>query len=55
MYRTFNCGMGMVICVAQDQAEQAMETLRASGEAPWIVGRIELAEGDEPRVELGGL
>ena len=45
MLRTFNCGVGMVICVAESDAEQALELLRAEGEEAWRLGRIEAHEG----------
>jgi len=38
MYRTFNCGLGMTLCVAAGDTERAMEILRASGEQPVLVG-----------------
>jgi len=40
MYRTFNCGVGMVVIVAAEQAEQAIEQFRQSGENAWMLGRI---------------
>ena len=40
MYRTFNCGLGMTLCVAATDADKAMEILRASGEQPVIVGEV---------------
>jgi phosphoribosylformylglycinamidine cyclo-ligase len=40
MYRTFNCGLGMTLCVAAGDAERAMEILRASGEVPALVGEV---------------
>ena len=49
MRRTFNCGVGMVVCVAPEDADRALELLRAQGEAPWVLGAIEAA-GGEPRV-----
>jgi phosphoribosylformylglycinamidine cyclo-ligase len=52
MYRTFNCGVGMVIAVAPEQAEQALASLRASGEQAWIAGSVERAVDDEPFVTL---
>ncbi len=55
MYRVLNCGVGMVICVAAEQAEAAMASLRQSGEQPWIIGRISTAESpDTPKVQLKG-
>ena len=40
MYRTFNCGLGMTLCVAATDADEAMEILRASGEQPVLVGEV---------------
>jgi phosphoribosylformylglycinamidine cyclo-ligase len=40
MYRTFNCGLGMTLCVAAGDAERAMDILRASGEQPMLVGEV---------------
>ncbi|MFN3581237.1 MAG: phosphoribosylformylglycinamidine cyclo-ligase [Pseudomonas sp.] len=51
MHRVLNCGVGMVICVAEDQAAAAMQVLRDAGEEPWIIGRIDAASaGAEPVV-----
>lgn len=40
MHRTFNMGIGLVFAVAPDQADAAMADLRATGEAPVIIGDI---------------
>jgi len=47
MYRTFNCGIGMIICVPESQKSLAMDTLKALGEKAWQVGIIERAEDSE--------
>ncbi len=55
MYRTFNCGVGMIACVPADKADAAIALLNAEGEQAWIIGHIEdVAEGEE-QVELQGL
>jgi phosphoribosylformylglycinamidine cyclo-ligase len=41
MLKTFNCGLGMLIVVAPDGVEAATEALRAAGEDPAVIGRIE--------------
>lgn len=41
MYRTFNCGVGMVLVVAADQVDTALAHLAAAGETAWVMGRIE--------------
>jgi phosphoribosylformylglycinamidine cyclo-ligase len=53
MLRTFNCGVGMVVCVAEADAESALEILAQQGETAWRLGRIESGEGD-PTVNLVG-
>src|SRR4029450_12111360 len=40
MLRTFNCGIGFVLCVAPDSVAEAMQTLEAAGEAPTLIGEI---------------
>lgn len=44
MFNTFNMGVGMVITVPADQADQAIEILKANGEDAYRLGVI--AEGD---------
>ena len=45
MFNTFNMGVGMNLVVAKDEADAALETLRAAGEEPVVLG--EIARGDE--------
>jgi phosphoribosylformylglycinamidine cyclo-ligase len=40
MYRTFNCGIGMTICVPAAQADSAVERLTAAGELAAVIGEI---------------
>ncbi|MFW1677100.1 phosphoribosylformylglycinamidine cyclo-ligase [Pontibacter sp. JAM-7] len=54
MYRTFNCGVGMVICVPAEQKHAALTLLNAAGEQAWIIGHIASAAPDEEQVELVG-
>jgi len=51
MWRTFNCGVGMVVGVAAEQADQALTLLREAGETVWRLGYIAAGEG-EPVVEF---
>ena len=55
MHRVLNCGVGMVICVAPEQADAALEVLRAAGEQPWVIGNIAAAGEGAPRVVLNNL
>lgn len=40
MYKTFNCGIGMVMIIAQANAEQAQTILRKYGETVYQIGKI---------------
>jgi len=44
MYRTFNCGVGMVACVAPDERDAALAQLQGAGLRAWEMGRIETGE-----------
>ena len=46
MLRTFNCGLGMLVIVREAALEAVEAALRATGEAPVRVGRIERRTGD---------
>jgi phosphoribosylformylglycinamidine cyclo-ligase len=50
MHRVFNCGIGMVVVVAEADAERAMQQLRAAGEAVHRIGRIEAYAGEPEAV-----
>ena len=52
MYRTFNCGVGMVLCVAPEHAEQTIQLLQAQGEDAWQIGRIDAAQDSADPVQL---
>jgi len=47
MHRVFNCGIGMVLVVAPQDAARASEALRASGETVFTIGGVE-AGATEP-------
>ena len=50
MLRTFNCGVGMVLVVAERDVESVCDALRADGEAPLRLGRVvELGAGERVR------
>ena len=40
MYNTFNMGVGMSIVVPADEADKALEILRANGEDAYLIGEI---------------
>ncbi|AXR06803.1 phosphoribosylformylglycinamidine cyclo-ligase [Salinimonas sediminis] len=51
MYRTFNCGVGMVLVVDEADVENTLSVLKAQGENAWLLGHIESREGDD-QVEI---
>ncbi|HHF3357874.1 TPA: phosphoribosylformylglycinamidine cyclo-ligase [Haemophilus influenzae] len=52
MYRTFNCGVGMVIALPEKEVETALALLEQAGEKAWVIGKIApLGEG-ETQVEI---
>jgi phosphoribosylformylglycinamidine cyclo-ligase len=40
MFNTFNMGVGMSVVVAKEDAERAVEILKANGEDAYIIGEI---------------
>ncbi len=52
MYRTFNCGIGMIIAVPNDSADAVIAQLAQDGEAAFVVGHIEACEQEKPFVEM---
>jgi len=52
MYRTFNCGIGMVVVVAAEHAEQASKLLQAEGETVYRIGTIRARNGDEHQTQV---
>ncbi|MBX9295757.1 phosphoribosylformylglycinamidine cyclo-ligase [Chromobacterium piscinae] len=52
MYRTFNCGIGMVVVVAPEHAEQAMALLREAGETVYRIGQVRERVGDEHQTQI---
>lgn len=52
MYRTFNCGVGMIIAVSAEQLDSALEVLNAQGENAWHIGAIATAKTGEEQVEI---
>ncbi|WDE10054.1 phosphoribosylformylglycinamidine cyclo-ligase [Thalassomonas haliotis] len=52
MYRTFNCGVGMIIAVPSDKLEASQEILKAQGENAWHIGAIDNASAGEEQVAM---
>lgn len=45
MYRTFNCGVGMVLAVPAEHLDEALSFLNDAGETAWHLGSIEAHDG----------
>ena len=52
MYRTFNCGIGMVVIVNESDAAAAAKQLKAAGEAVCIIGTIQARQSDEAQTRV---
>lgn len=45
IYNTFNMGVGMVVCVAQKDAQETVKLLSASGEKAFVLGKTVAGKG----------
>lgn len=57
MLRTFNCGVGLVLCVDKADVQRACDALNAAGEQAWVLGQVARDDGGpkaHARVELVG-
>jgi phosphoribosylformylglycinamidine cyclo-ligase len=52
MYRTFNCGIGMVVMVAAAVADRAQSLLTAEGEQVYRLGVIRPRAGSEAQAQV---
>ena len=52
MYRTFNCGIGMVVIVSQADAARAISQLQAAGEKVSQIGVIRTRQGNEHQTQV---
>ena len=52
MYRTFNCGIGMVLAVVPADAEPALKLLQQAGETAFLIGHVEASPDDNQVVIL---
>lgn len=52
MYRTFNCGIGMVVVVKPDKLNPAMEHIQSSGLQAWEIGTVIAGDQLAERVSI---
>ncbi len=50
MLRTFNCGIGMVICLPEKESDKAIALLQSEGEEVVRLGRIDTSPQQQPQV-----
>jgi len=55
MYRTFNCGVGMVLAVAADDADNVIALMQQHGEHAWRLGQIETIASGTEQVRITGI
>ncbi|WP_407254828.1 phosphoribosylformylglycinamidine cyclo-ligase [Escherichia fergusonii] len=47
MYRTFNCGVGMITALPEAEVENALALLNANGEKAWKIGVIKASDAEQ--------
>ncbi|SDY14806.1 phosphoribosylformylglycinamidine cyclo-ligase [Nitrosomonas sp. Nm33] len=52
MFRVFNCGIGMVLVVAPEYADEAIAILHTHGETVWQIGHIKQRYANEPAIVI---
>lgn len=52
MYRTFNCGVGLIIIVPPHAADTCLATLAQQGENAWVLGEITARREDSRQITL---
>jgi len=52
MWRTFNCGIGMVVILPEADAGAAVDMMKQHDIQAWKIGQIESGSNQEPRVEI---
>lgn len=52
MWRTFNLGVGMVLCVNKNDVDKTLELLSALGEKAWRIGEIQPSPQEQPQVVM---
>jgi phosphoribosylformylglycinamidine cyclo-ligase len=52
LFKTFNCGIGFVVCVREQEAEKTLALLKQSGEEAMIIGHIENSQQENATVDF---
>ena len=51
MLRTFNCGIGMILAIPAEQAEDVITTCRLENIQAWQIGTMDVSDADAPFVQ----
>ena len=54
MFRTFNCGVGLIVVVPAAQADATVALLNAEGEQAWVLGEVQALQAGDKQVEFIG-
>jgi phosphoribosylformylglycinamidine cyclo-ligase len=52
MYKTFNCGVGLILCIDNKNVSKTLTYLKDIGENAWIIGETKSSEGIKDRVVI---
>ena len=52
MLRVFNCGIGMVVVCAPENADALIQLLESAGETVFIIGSVSNRQGTEHQTRL---
>jgi phosphoribosylformylglycinamidine cyclo-ligase len=52
MFRTFNCGIGLILCIPENEVKQAIELLTELDELVWQIGVVAESQQKEPVVKF---
>lgn len=52
MFRTFNCGVGMAMCIPAADADAAVKALEQLGETAWVIGEIVASDNKAPEIHI---
>ena len=47
MLRTFNCGIGMILCVSAEQTQQALDILNKDSDQAFLLGSVASRDSDK--------
>lgn len=52
MWRTFNVGVGLILCVSKNESDKTLKLLGALGEKAWSIGEIQSSSYEHPHVVM---